>query len=228
MRQTYLSQEPRILLQTEGFIAIDKPFGISVHNTEDPVNVLSWLTDTLKASTVPQKALFPVHRLDKETSGVQVLALNEESARSLAQAFEQRAVSKTYVGILRGSLPLDEGVWTAPLSDKAEGRLNPAGQAKNHVPCETRYKVLKRSRYFSMCEFDLITGRQHQIRKHCAIAKHALVGDPRYGDAKYNGRMRDFYQTERMFLHCSRLKVLNHAIESELPLDFQKLFEETT
>jgi len=204
-----------ILFQSADFVALDKPAGISVHNNEDPQNVLGVLQNRLGVAK-----LYPVHRLDKETSGVQLIALKEKPAKSLAAEFEQRTVQKTYIGLLRGEIREDEGVWTHQLTDKSEGRVNPAGQPKDRVLCETRFRVLQRSKYFTLCEFDLITGRQHQIRKHAALAKHALVGDPRYGDAKYNGRMQELYKTSRLFLHCAAVRIAGHTIECPLPSGF--------
>jgi tRNA pseudouridine65 synthase len=207
-----------ILLKDSEMLAVDKPAGISVHNNEDPENLL-----TLLSKTQHQLKLFPVHRLDKETSGIQILALNEQAAKTLAEEFQKKSVEKFYAGILRGQLKSQSGIWNQSLTDKSEGRKNPAGMSKDRVPCETRYTVKKFNQYFSFCEFQLITGRQHQIRKHTALANHPLVGDGRYGDPKYNGKMANLYKTERMFLHCQRLNILGRQIESPLPVEFSLL-----
>lgn len=212
--------EIRVLQQTAHWVAVDKDAGLSVHNNEDPKNLILILEKQLR---VPK--LFPVHRLDKETSGVQILALNETAARSLAEEFQDRSVKKTYVGILRGNLSAPEGVWKQALSDKAEGRKNPAGLSKDRVPCETRYRTLNANKFFTLCEFDLITGRQHQIRKHTALTNHHLVGDPRYGDAGYNKKMAGFYETDRMFLHCARVEIAGTTLETPVPPEFARLFE---
>ena len=209
----------KILFQNQDFIAVDKPTGISVHNNEDSENLIDTLQSQLKLNK-----LFPVHRLDKETSGVQVLALNEVSAKKLAEQFQNHSVTKIYFGVLRGQLKEKEGLWKLALSDKAEGRKNPAGQSKDRVPCETRFKVLQQSQYFTACEFHLITGRQHQIRKHAAMTNHAIVGDSRYGDQKYNQRMAQLYKTERMFLHCSKIEIAGQKIESPSPELFEGIF----
>lgn len=209
-----------ILLKTDDFVAIDKPPGLSIHNLEDPQNVLTVLEKQLGVST-----LFPVHRLDKETSGIQIVALNTSASQKISQAFQDRAVEKIYHGILRGVLSQTQGVWRQPLTDKAEGRKSPAGAPGARVPCETHYRVLKSNKYFTQCEFDLKTGRQHQIRKHSALDQHALVGDGRYGDNKYNRRIAEIYHTPRMFLHCSQLQFLEFKIQSPLPDDFSRLME---
>ncbi len=209
-----------ILLENQNFVAVNKPAGLSVHNEDAHGNLLSLLETQLKISK-----LFPVHRLDKETSGVQVLALNEIAAQKLSQQFQEREVLKIYRGILRGKLSTLVGVWKLPLTDKAEGRKNPQGIAQNRIPCETRYRVLQASNYFSDCEFQLITGRQHQIRKHAAISGNSLVGDPRYGDPKYNQKMAEIYKTDRMFLHCYQIEVLSNQILAPIPTEFTSVLE---
>jgi len=214
--------EIKILHETPDWIAVEKPDGLSVHNDEDPDNLLKVLTKQLGHSH-----LFPVHRLDKETSGVQVLALNEKAASELAIQFQTKKIEKYYQGVVAGSVP-GRGVWSQALTDKGEGWKNPAGISKDRVPCETKYRNLKSSKYFSWLEFQILTGRQHQIRKHCAIAGKALIGDPRYGNPKYNQKISEIYKVKRMALHCTRLILENgQELQSEPPSEFDLLFVET-
>ena len=209
-----------ILFQDSNWIVVEKPEGVSVHNNEDAKNLILLLTEQTR-----HKKLYPVHRLDKETSGLQVFALNEIWAKTLAQEFENRTVSKTYCGLLRGQLKTSEGIWSQALTDKAEGRKNPAGVLKDRVACETRFRIIKNSKYFTLCEFHPITGRQHQIRKHVALANHALVGDPRYGDKNYNEKIAGIYKTSRTFLHCTKMTLNGHMLESPVPSQFQNIIE---
>lgn len=203
-----------ILAEDSEILAVDKPAGISVHNNEDPQNLLKVLGGSL----------FPVHRLDKETSGVQIFCKSSAAAKSWSQEFQAREVSKIYEGVLRGSIKSQEGVWSLPLTDKAEGRKSPQGSPRDRVPCETHYRVLLQSKYFSHLEFDLKTGRQHQIRKHCVLGAHALVGDDRYGDPKYNSRMAGIYKSKRLFLHCREIGIKQRRIVSPVPSIFADLF----
>ncbi len=210
----------KIIFENSDFLAIDKPTGISVHNSEDPENLLGLLKKE-------RKNLFPVHRLDKETSGIQILALHEKAARRLAEEFQNRMVKKIYVGVMRGVSKVREGIWNLPLTDKAEGRKNPQGLSKDRIPSETRFRVTKTSKFFTLAEFDLMTGRQHQIRKHCALAKHALVGDDRYGDPTYNKKMAQIYKFDRLFLHCHKLEISGQNLDSQIPEEFEWLFRGT-
>lgn len=208
-----------ILLQNDEILVVNKPEGFSVHNNEDKQNLL-----TLLEKEFPALKLYPIHRLDKETSGIQILALNSEAAQKYSSEFQNRNVKKIYHGILRGVLKDSSGSWTRSLTDKAEGHKNPQGQSKDRVPCETQFSILKKSKYFTLCEFNLITGRQHQIRKHTALVNHALVGDPRYGEKSYNDKIVKIYSTNRLFLHCSHIKILNVSIDCSPPENFYSLF----
>ena len=207
-----------ILFQNSDWVAVNKPAGLSVHNVEDPENLIQVLARQI---AVPK--LFPVHRLDKETSGVQLLALNEKAAAHLMQQFQQRSVLKFYQGITAGRLD-QSGAWHEPLTDKAEGAKNPAGLAKDRLPCETTFRLLKQSEYFSWAEFQIHTGRQHQIRKHCALHGRALIGDPRYGNPKYNQKISDLYQFRRMALHSWRLIIDGQEVSCDAPSEFLSLF----
>ncbi len=208
-----------VLFNDENILVVNKPSGLSVHNNEDPQNLLQVLEKQLEI-----KKLFPVHRLDKETSGIQILALNTKTAQLWAQQFEAKLTRKIYCGVLKGAMDQDAGTWNRPLTDKAEGRKNPQGLSKSRVPCETQFKVVKKSSYFSLCEFDLITGRQHQIRKHAALDNHAIVGDPRYNNPKYNEKMAQLYSQKRMFLHCLSVDILSHSFKTDIPTEFSALF----
>lgn len=216
-----------ILFQNQDFLAVAKDSGVSVHNNEDGQSLLDILEKQLATAQGGGLKLFPVHRLDKETSGVQVFALSTEAAAKVAHEFQTQRVRKIYIGVLRGQLKPQEGVWDRPLTDKGEGRKNPEGSARERVSCVTQFRVLKSSSYFSLCEFDLMTGRQHQIRKHAALTNHPLVGDPRYGEPKYNEKIKNLYKFSRMVLHCSRLEVLGQVIDCPRPKIFDELFSQT-
>ena len=210
-----------ILFQSPEVVVVDKPIGLSIHNGESAefgLDLISILSSQLDIST-----LFPVHRLDKDTSGLQILAVSSEAASTWAQEFQNDRVLKFYEGVTRGALNVREGVWTKPITDRSEGRVNPAGMSSNRVNAETRFQVVGSNKYFSRVRFELVTGRQHQIRKHCAIHKHPLVGDRRYGDQNYNRRMSELYDTDRMFLHSTRIELRGQTFESPAPSEFEKL-----
>lgn len=215
-------KEPKTLLQNENYLIVDKPVGWSVHNQDQSPNLLEYFLN--KGLHV-----LPIHRLDKETSGVQIFALNEEWARKLSTSFQSRTVKKNYVAVLCGALKQDHGIWKDSLSDKAEGRKNPAGLSEDRIHCETEFQVLEKNKYFSLVQFNLITGRQHQIRKHSVLNGHALLGDERYGNPKYNEKMAQIYGVSRMFLHCENIQMqdLELTAQAERPLDFDQLMKKS-
>ncbi len=210
--------EVSILFNDGEVVVVNKPVGISVHNKEDDFCLIDLLERQLKT-----KGLLPVHRLDKETSGIQVLAKSSTAASHLASEFQNRNTKKVYQGILRGVIDATQGEWNFSISDKSEGRKNPAGVAKDRVASSTVYRVIQSNKYFTYCEFEIKTGRQHQIRKHAVLAKHAILGDSRYGDPKYNSKMAEMYHTKRMFLHSYQLTLKDQVFTAPLGSDFQRV-----
>ena len=206
----------RVLGFGRGFIAIDKPAGMSVHNDPDQqTDALSALAAHLQIDTAlaagcgyqPSRKLHPVHRLDRETSGVLLLATDPASAKELQNQFEAHQTEKIYLAILRGSGLQNEGSWNWSLSDKAEGHANPRGPANARKDCVTQFRVLNRTAHLSEVEIRLLTGRQHQIRRHALLAKHEVVGDTRYGDRRYIQNLNKRWGSMRMYLHAQSLSL---------------------
>ncbi len=186
----------QILAETEFFIVIIKPPGFSVHN-QSP-SLVEYL----------QKMKKPIHfvnRLDQETSGLVLVAKKPEYHQQLAEALEQG--TKQYRALLRGPWKKTEQkvTWSAPLTDQAEGRKNPKGLSAERLPCTTLVEVVRTNAYFTEIKAELLTGRQHQIRKHAAIAGHPIVGDNRYNDSKYNRGIAEKYGVARSHLHAERI-----------------------
>lgn len=215
-----------ILAQLQHIVVINKPCGVSVHN--DPQDVRSLLSQQLPKGSFED--IYPVHRLDKETSGLLLIATEKKMATQLAEQFQKDLVEKNYLALLRGHLEPSETwqEWNFPITDKAEGRKNPQGVSHERVKAQSRYRVLHSNPYFSLADVKLITGRQHQIRKHAAIFKHPILGDPRYNDPKHNEKMAAIYKTRRMFLHACRMKIRIkdqvHTFETPIPEEFQTIF----
>lgn len=178
------------------FLLICKPAGLSVHNQSPSV------ADWLQAQELPRHF---VNRLDQETSGLMLIAKKPELHGELAEALDHG--KKIYRALLRSPWKSSESelVWESPISDKAEGRLNPQGKAADRVAAGTAVKIVRTNQYFTEVTAELLTGRQHQIRKHAAIAKHPIVGDKRYNEEKYNKNIEKFYGNKRMLLHAERL-----------------------
>jgi tRNA pseudouridine65 synthase len=243
-----------ILACGEGWIAIDKPPGLSVHNAGAPTSpnsridgalkiphetdAITLIADLLKQDeTLRRKTQWdgrhspsPCHRLDRETSGILLLAVDRKIASEFQQAFENHTTEKHYRAIVRGTFAQGRGEWTYPLSDRAEGRSRPEGAKSNQKPCRTLFQIERANRYFSELAIELHTGRQHQIRRHAVLSKHEVVGDRRYGDSRYNRRMEQLFGHSRLMLHAHRLKLTTPRqtieISAPLPPEFDLLFIE--
>jgi 23S rRNA pseudouridine1911/1915/1917 synthase len=203
----------------DGWIAVDKPCHLSVHNqtgTDLCSLVARHLANTPStAAEVRFEAEFGVHaihRLDKLTSGVMLLACRAEAFRRFARLFETRAVEKRYLAVVHGHVTCpagsDEqwGIWDWPLCQVAAGRRHPAGKPPLSDSV-TRYRVLRYSRHYSLLVCEPLTGRTHQIRRHARLAGHAVVGDARYGTPRSVTFLRNRVGFERLGLHAWSLKI---------------------
>lgn len=195
-----------ILFSDDHFIAINKPSGILMHRTrisEDTVFVVQLLRDQLG------QRVYPVHRLDRATSGALIFGKTPEAAGLLGEQVMDKTVEKKYLVVVRGWTP-ESGTIDYALDDpdSGKGRL-PAithfirlGTSEIDAPIGLRYKTAR----FSLVEARLETGRRHQIRKHFAHLNHPVIGDKRHGDVKQNTYFREVFGMKRMLLHASELE----------------------
>ncbi|MBS1963153.1 MAG: tRNA pseudouridine(65) synthase TruC [Bdellovibrionales bacterium] len=196
----------RLLYESPEFVAVDKPYGIHVHPPEDErfgisksTNGLALLRDQLG------KYVYPVHRLDRSTSGVVLYALDPESAGKLAGLFASRAVEKTYFALVRGE---------ARASGEIDSPLAEEGKAA--VDARTRYERIGARELpwandrFATSRYSLLrvrpeTGRYHQIRRHLRRENHPIVGDTVHGDGVHNRHWRTEIGRSYLFLKAYSL-----------------------
>lgn len=206
-----------ILFEDGEALVIDKPGGLPI---ERPRKGGASLEDHLSALTLGfQRNPVPVHRLDTDTSGCLLLARNPKALARFARAFEERQVSKTYLGLVAGEVADDEGrieLALSKISSAEKGwRMIPARKGK---PSITDWTVLHREGGLSLVEFRPVTGRTQQIRVHAASGLgFALVGDPVYGTPDP--------RCKRTMLHASSLEVQRGTkppimATSPVPADF--------
>ena len=205
-----------VLAMGRGWLVVDKPAGLTVHNaagrdlcslTSDRIRKEEALKDQIDMD--PKFGVNPVHRLDKETSGVILLAGNREMFRFFSNQFESRLAKKQYIAILHGRLEKPEendpwGTWGWPLSESAGGRQNPEGSG-NRKDSRTRFRVLDHSAHYTMVEIELLTGRTHQIRRHAKLSGHPVVGDARYGSMRAINYLKRSVGFDRLALHARSL-----------------------
>ncbi len=213
-----------IIYEDEFLVAINKEAGLLVHR--------SWLDkgETRFAMQLTRDAVgchvFPVHRLDKPTSGVLLFAKSPSVARSLTEAFTEHKVTKRYLAVVRGFMS-EQGVVDYALSfkpdaiaDKFADLDKPAQEAVTHwqrlAQVELPFAVSKKhetSRY-SLMRLTPETGRKHQLRRHMRHLFHHIVGDTSHGDGRHNRFFRTQYDCTRMLLHAQTL-ALNHPVTGE-------------
>lgn len=193
-----------VLYRDASYIAVHKPAGLLVHRTSisrDRVFLLQQLRNQIG------QHVFPVHRLDRATSGVIVFALHADAARELVGCFERRDVDKEYWALVRGWTDA-QGVIDHPVTDD-EGRQRPQ-------PALTRYRRLQTvelpaavDRYptarYSLLSVTPETGRRQQIRKHLKHISHHLIGDTTHGNGRHNRFFRENYAVHRLLLTAYRL-----------------------
>jgi RluA family pseudouridine synthase len=166
----------QILHHDADCVAVMKPAGVAaIPEKRDDVSCLSALLSAQLGTPI-----MPVHRLDKEVSGVMLYALHPEAHRFLNNAFEHRDVLKTYQALVHGVITEDHGVVIRPIREFGSGRMG-VDDIKGK-PSETRFSVLKRSDRFTRVELYPQTGRRHQLRVHLYSIGHPIVGDTRYGE----------------------------------------------
>jgi 23S rRNA pseudouridine1911/1915/1917 synthase len=170
-----------VLFEDASVLVIDKPAGLPMHTTA------KFWRNTLVAllrERYPQEQMEIAHRIDRETSGVLLIARNRKVASFLTRAFARRTVEKTYLALVKGQPP-DEGRIELPLrllDTKSRVMMGPAREGEpGLLTAATRYRVVRRLAAHALCEARPLTGRQHQIRVHFAAIGHPIVGDKLYG-----------------------------------------------
>jgi len=222
----------RVIYEDALIAAIDKPAGMVVHPatghfTGTLVNaVLNRWPQTANVGAEGRTGI--VHRLDKDTSGVILIAKTERARRELAAQFKARTVQKRYLGLVHGWLDTPIGQIDAPIGRDPHQRRRMA-VVRNGRPAITDYTVLQVFHELSYLELRPKTGRTHQLRVHLAFMKHPIVGDRVYGYRKsgINGDVR----LNRQFLHAESLSLISPAtgelitVHATLPANLQAILE---
>ena len=218
-----------IFYEDNDIIVVDKPSGMIVHPSPGIVhgtlvNALLYHCDDLSGINGVNRPGI-VHRIDKETSGLLVIAKNDHAHRMLSQQLRNHDMTRSYIALVHGLIPHQHGKVDAPIGRDSKDRQKMAVTMHNSKRAVTNFTVLRRYRSMSLIECRLETGRTHQIRVHMSY-----IGYPVYGDPKYGWRKDD--QTYGQFLHAKKLGFIHPTtnkymeFESELPEYFkQKLIQ---
>ena len=218
-----------VVWEDEQLIAIDKPAGVAVHGGS---GVSFGVIEQLRQARPAAKFLELVHRLDRETSGILLVAKKRSALTNLQDQFRERETGKTYLALVSGAWPANRKVIDQPLHkyQQADGERRVKVVAKDDpdgMRSITLVKVAQRLPEATLLEVTIKTGRTHQIRVHLASAGHPIAGDDKYGDFELNKALHK-QGLKRMFLHAWRLQ-FDHpstgeriALQAPLPAELQK------
>lgn len=221
-----------ILYQDEYLIAINKPSGMLVHRSWLDKGETVFVMQTLRNQI--NQHVFPLHRLDRPTSGVLVFALSSEIASLMMPLFAGRDIHKTYHAIVRGWIqdgalldyPLkeerdkiaDKFASSEPVFQEAITEYTPLAHAELPIPMG-RYNACR----YTLVEMKPHTGRKHQLRRHMHHLSHHIIGDVNHGDGRHNRLFREQFSCHQLLLHASRLSfshpITQKRIEIEAKLD---------
>ncbi|WP_416308412.1 23S rRNA pseudouridine(955/2504/2580) synthase RluC [Neptunicella sp. SCSIO 80796] len=198
--------ESQIIYEDDVLIVVNKPSGMAVHGGSG----LSFgLIEALRALRPEQRFLELVHRLDRDTSGILLVAKKRSALKSLHEQLRDKTVDKRYQALVSGQWPENRFKVKAPLqknvlqSGERMVSVNPEGK-----PSETRFRILQQFENATLVEASPVTGRTHQIRVHCQHAGHSIACDDKYGDKAFEQHMQAI-GLKRLFLHAYRIAFIH-------------------
>ena len=217
-----------LLLEDDALMAIDKPSGVAVHGGS---GVSFGVIEQLRQARPLAKLLELVHRLDRETSGILLVAKKRSALKHLQDQFRERETGKTYLALVQGSWPeklkvIDSALHKFLLPDGERRVKVTTNEDPDGMRSITLVKVAERLVDCTLLEVTIKTGRTHQIRVHLASRGHPIAGDDKYGDFEWN-KVLQKQGLKRMFLHAWRLQFSHPAtgkrveLKSNLPSELQ-------
>ena len=217
-----------LLLEDDALMAIDKPSGVAVHGGS---GVSFGVIEQLRQARPLAKLLELVHRLDRETSGILLVAKKRSALKHLQDQFRERETGKTYLALVQGSWPeklkvIDSALHKFLLPDGERRVKVTTNEDPDGMRSITLVKVAERLVDCTLLEVTIKTGRTHQIRVHLASQGHPIAGDDKYGDFEWN-KVLQKQGLKRMFLHAWRLQFSHPAtgkrveLKSNLPSELQ-------
>jgi 23S rRNA pseudouridine1911/1915/1917 synthase len=215
-----MTQPDFVIHADEALLVVDKPAGLVVHPA--PSHRGETLVDLLGDLAGGGEGRRPgiVHRLDKDTSGLMIVARNEASQRALAAQIKRREVVREYLAMVEGALDSRSGTIDAPLGRDRRRRTRQAVRGAGEREARTHFEVIEVLPADTLARARLETGRTHQVRVHFAAIGHPIAGDPEYGGKGRHGLSRQFLHSARLsFLHPTTGKEM--TFESDLPEDLK-------
>jgi len=230
-----------ILYQDAYLVAINKPSGLLVHKS--PIDKHETRFALQEVRDQIGQYVYPIHRLDKPTSGVLLFALSKEVAQNMSEAFRENEVKKEYITIVRGYVD-EEGLIDHPLKQmldtKAEKKLGITKEEQDATTIYTRLATVELpyavSRYpvarYSLVRLYPQTGRKHQLRRHMKHIHHHMIGDTKHGRGEHNKLFREKFGLDRLLLHAHRISFVHPIDQKSIVINaclddtFHQLFED--
>jgi 23S rRNA pseudouridine955/2504/2580 synthase len=217
---TAVRQDFRILYEDAHLLVCDKPAGLPIHPGTGITG--DTLVDQARAYlerqglSVPEGEFkpSPAHRLDRDTSGVVVVAKTRQAMVRLTEIFSAGEAKKTYLALAKGRFQKERGTIDLRLPEHQQTSASKQTRGVNLQEAITHFSKLAGGSEATLLELEIETGRTHQIRRHLAAIGHPVVGDARYGDFAFNRRARASMGLRRMFLHSTRLAI-SHPISGK-------------
>lgn len=221
----------KILLEDDWLMAVDKPSGMAVHTGSGITG--GTLVDYVRAYLGPKATrndftASPAHRLDRETSGVILVAKRRPAMVHFTDVFTHGKAKKRYLTLVKGKMPRPKGTIDLPLSEHQQTAASKARRGVNMQEAITRYQVVAQTAQGAFLECAIETGRTHQIRRHLAAIGHPVAGDKKYGDFAFNRDIQARWGLKRLFLHAERLEFPHpedgrkRVVETPLPPELQE------
>ena len=227
-----MSIKPTLIFEDDNLLIIDKPRGLLLQQDGDSSHQS---LDMLVSQYLGRTAM-PVHRLDKDTSGLVIFAKNKKAADEMSKIFNDHTqIEKHYLALVVGNIT-EDGLIDAPLRKSFEKKKMVVAPLKSGAkPAITKYHPEHNFKEYTLLDVQILTGRTHQIRAHMSYIRHHVVGDIKYGDYKINNFFKREFGLENQFLHAWRLKFLdikgplnylkNKEFYCKLPSELEKILE---
>lgn len=226
--------ELKILHEDDWILIIDKPSGMAAHTGSGVTG--GTVVDVARAYLGPKAerngfSASPAHRLDRETSGIIIVAKRRPAMVHFTDVFTRHTAKKKYLVLVKGKMPKSNGLIDLPLAEHQQTAESRERRGVNMQEARTRWEVLSQNSHAAFLACTIETGRTHQIRRHFAAIGHPVAGDSKHGDFAFNREVKAKWGLKRLFLHATRLEFPHPeggkrmVVETKLPDDLLEVLQ---